>query len=79
MDMFFVNQKKHEVNGDKWVNTIHVKDTENDALHQFHAFMSTYGYGYAEGTDYVACSVEVDDGRCIKNEVDDRRPAPDEE
>lgn len=69
---FFVNQKRHQTNG-SWLNNIHVKEEFGEAMHQFHAFLSTYGYGFAEGVDYAACSVETDGGRFIKNEVDDRR------
>ena len=70
--MFFVVQKKHTANGN-WDNNVHTKATENEAMHQYHAFMSTYGYGQSETLDYVACSVESDDGRLIRNEIDDRR------
>ena len=69
--MFFVNQKRHNPNG-TWTNTTHVKDTEYEAIHQFHAFMSTYGYGYSEVDDYVACSMEDEHGNQMRVEVDDR-------
>lgn len=71
--MFFVVQKKHTANGN-WDNNVHVKETRDEAFHQFHAFMSTYGYGQVNTLDYVACSVEADDGHTIFGpEVDDRR------
>lgn len=73
--MYFVVQKKHTTANDTWDNNVHTKATYDDAMHQFHAFMSTYGYGQSATLDYVACSVETDDGRTIKNEVDDRRAA----
>lgn len=70
--MFFVIQKKHKTNG-TWENNVHTKTTEDEAKHQFHAFMSTYAYGQDNTVDYAACSVETDDGRTIMNEIDDRR------
>ena len=71
--MFFVNQKRHNSNGNAWDSGIIVKETRDEALHQFHAFMSTYAYGQNVALDYIACSVESDDGLIIKNEIDDRR------
>ena len=69
----FVNQKKHRTTG-AWDNGCVVRDTVNDALHQYHAFMSTYGYGYDATVDYCSCSVESESGAIIKGpEVDDRR------
>ena len=73
--MYFVVQKKHASSNDTWTNTVHTKDTEDEAMHQFHAFMSTYAYGQDNTLDYVAGSVEADDGRVIKNEIDDKRGA----
>lgn len=70
--MFFVVQKKHKVNN-TWENNIHTKETVEEAMHQFHAFMSTYGYGFDETVNYAGCDVQTDDGREIKSEVDDRR------
>jgi hypothetical protein len=74
---FFVNQKKHKPNASpEWDNGCHVKDDLNAAMHQFHAFLSTYAYGQDATVDYCACSVEAMDGRIVKNEVDDRIPVP---
>lgn len=72
--MYFVIQKKHTANG-AWDNNVHTKDTADEAMHQFHAFMSTYGYGQNEALDYIACSVEEDNGIVIKSEINDRREA----
>lgn len=69
--MYFVIQKKHNTSG--WDNGVIAKDSYDDAMHQFHAFMSTYGYGQYSMLDYVACTIETDDGRVLKNEIDDRR------
>ena len=74
--MFFVNQKKHKGTNDSWDNNCHVKQTFNEAMHQFHAFMSTYAYEQDQTIDYASCSVERQDGAIIKNEVDDRIPVP---
>ena len=69
--MFFVIQKKKTTAG-AWNNNVHVKETLNEALHQFHAFMSTYAYGQDANLDYCACEVQTQDGRNIKSEIDDR-------
>lgn len=74
---YFVNQKLHKTN-DTWTNNVHVKEAETDeaafnlAMHQFHAFMSTYGYGQDATVDYCSGSVEAMDGRIVKSELDDR-------
>ena len=73
--MYFVNQKKHKNSG-TWDNNCHTKNTLDEAMHQFHAFMSTYAYGQDETVDYASCSVEAMDGRIVRNEVDDRIPVP---
>lgn len=69
---FFVNQKKHNISNDTWDNNCHVKETLNEAYHQFHAFMSTYAYGQDSNVDFASCSVEALDGSISKNEVDNR-------
>ena len=69
--MFFVDQKMHKTN-DTWTNNTHVKATLNEAMHQFHAFMSTYGYGQDASVDYAACEVEDANGMIVKSEVDNR-------
>lgn len=70
--MYFVIQKKHVAEGN-WDNNVFTHATEDEAKHRFHAFMSTYAYGQSATMDYVACTIETDDGRVIKNEIDDRR------
>lgn len=77
--MFFVNQKKHNKNTDAWDNNVHVKETLDAAMHQFHAFLSTYGYGQDASFDYTSCSVENVDGLIEKNEVDNRIPVESED
>lgn len=69
----FVNQKKHKTTG-AWDNNVHVKETVDEAKHQYHAFMSTYAYGQDNTVDFCSCSVETDYGQIIVGpEVDDRR------
>ena len=70
--MYFVIQKKHTTNG-SWDNGVHSKETFDEAMHQFHAFMSTYAYGQVNTLDYVSCDVERDDGLSMKNEIYDIR------
>ena len=72
--MYFVIQKKHNMTG-TWDNNVHVKETKDDAFHQFHAFMSTYAYGQNPNLDYIAAEVQTEDGRSIKGEIDNRMPA----
>ena len=72
--MFFVNQKKHTTSGNWDCGSI-PKNSRDEAMHQFHAFLSTYGYGQNAELDYVSCSVEEDNGIVIKSEIDDRREA----
>ena len=77
--MYFVNQKKHKSANDTWDNNVHVRETLNEAFHQFHAFLSTYGYGQDQTVDYTSCSIENMNGSIIRNEVDDRIPQPEPE
>ena len=84
MAQVFVNQKYHKTTG--WVNNVQVKTGEtideavNLAKHQFHAFMSTYGYGVDNTIDYVACDVTDLDGLVLMGpEIDNRiEPEPEE-
>ena len=70
--MYFVNQKKHNKESGAWENDAHTKDTYEEAMHQFHSFMSTYAYKQDENLDFVSCSVEDQNGRIIRSEIDDR-------
>lgn len=79
MAQIFVNQKYHKNN--TWTNNVHVKEgaTVDEAvclaMHQFHAFMSTYAYGQDQAIDYASCSVEDISGVILKQEVDNRMVA----
>ena len=68
MNEYFVIQKKHDRETGKWDNTVTVKKTENEARHQFHAFMSTYAYGVKEQYDYISCMIEDINGAIIQSE-----------
>ena len=79
---FFVNQRKHKVTG-TWDNNTHVKATQNEAMHQFHAFMSTYAYGQDATVDYATCEVVASDGFVVKPmeiwQAPEPEPEPEEE
>lgn len=55
------------------------QDTLENAKHQFHQIMTTYAYGANENYNYVMCEIKATDGRTVMLEVDDRRPAPEQE
>ena len=71
----FVVQIKRSVNGD-YSNNVHTKATEDEALHQFHAFLSTYAYGNDPNVDYCACYVYRMDGSCVEWKVVNRIQNP---
>ena len=82
---FFVNQMKHKKTG-QWVNDIVPKETEYDARHKAHFFMSSYAYGEDPEVDYCSVSVTNLYGAVIVPiEVDNRiveepePPEPEEE
>lgn len=56
-----------------------VKDTLDAARQSFHAYLGAYGYGQAEGVDYVQCMVFDMAGRVRDSIVDDRIPRPEPE
>lgn len=56
-----------------------VKDTLDAARESFHAYLGAYGYGQAEGVDYVQCMVIDMAGRVRDSIVDDRIPRPEPE
>lgn len=72
MEQYFVNQKRRKNTGE-WTNLVIVKNTENEARHQAHAFMSTYAYEQDANVDY--CSVSVTNlygATIVPTEVDNR-------
>ncbi len=71
MNIHFLVQVKH-TNG-AWDKGVVVKDSLDAAKQSFFAYLGAYGFGHDANTDYVAVMILTDDGRCVKNEVDDRR------
>ncbi len=71
--MYFVIQKRHEVESGKWQTAVITKTTEDEALLQLYGFMFTYSHGKGDpALDYVSCEIEDLDGRVIKREIDNR-------
>ena len=57
-----------------------VKDTLDDAKQSYHAYLGAYGYGHDANTDYVQVAINNITGATVTGpEIDDRRPAPEEE
>lgn len=71
--MYFIIQKRHEIESGKWQNAVITKTTEDDALLQLYGFMFTYSHGKGDpALDYVSCQIEDLEGRVIKREIDNR-------
>lgn len=71
--MYFIIQKRHEIESGKWQNAVITKNTEDEALLQLYGFMFTYSHGKGDPSlDYVSCQIEDLDGRVIKREIDNR-------
>lgn len=71
--MFFIIQKRHEIESGKWQNAVITKTTEDEALLQLYGFMFTYSHGKGDpALDYVSCQIEDLEGRVIKREIDNR-------
>ena len=71
---YFLTEIKHDAEG--FTKGVVVKDTLDGARQSFHAYLGAYGYGNAEGVDYVACYICDMSGRITDLCVDDRRPTP---
>ena len=71
MNKWFLVQVKR-TNG-TYEKGVVVKDTEDAAKQSFFAYLGAYGFGHDANTDYVAVYILTDDGRIVKNEIDDRR------
>ena len=71
MEKFFLSQIKHKIkdNTEIWEKGIVIKNTPDEALQSFHAYLGAYAYGHEVGTDYVCC--EVTDINC--NRIDWKR------
>ena len=44
-----------------------VHDTADNARQGFHAYLSAYGYGHEQGTDYVFACVHDSNGAVVEN------------
>ena len=53
-----------------------VKDSYNDALQSYFAYLGAYGYGHDEKTDYVQVAILNSVGLQLEGRVDDRIPRP---
>ena len=71
MNTHFLVQVRH-TNG-AWDKGVVVKDSLDAAKQSFFAYLGAYGFGHDANTDYVAVMIITDDGRVVKNEIDDRR------
>ena len=71
--MFFIIQKRHEIESGKWNNAVITRETEDEALLQLYGYMFTYSHGKGDpALDYVSCAIQTIDGRITKNEIDNR-------
>lgn len=69
--MYLVIFERKNIDG-TWANNVTPYNTYNDAVHQFHGLLSSYGYGNNPSYNYVACFIQTLDGAIIKSEVDNR-------
>lgn len=57
-----------------------VKNTLAEAKQSYHAYLGAYGYGHDASTDYVQVAInDIKGATRVGPEIDDRRPAPEEE
>ena len=57
-----------------------VKNTLDEAKQSYHAYLGAYGYGHDPATDYVQVAInDIKGATRVGPEIDDRRPAPEEE
>jgi len=68
---FFLHQIRTKMeNGAKVFDKgIAVKDTFEAAKQSYHAYMGAYGYGNAEGTDFVSCMITDMSGMVLMAET----------
>ena len=59
MEKYFLHQIKHNPTTDAWDKGIVIKDTPEQALQGYHAYLGAYAYGHDTSTDYV--QVEITD------------------
>ena len=57
-----------------------VKNTLNEAKQSYHAYLGAYGYNHDPATDYVQVAInDIKGATRVGPEIDDRRPAEEEE
>ena len=57
-----------------------VKNNLDEAKQSYHAYLGDYGYNHDPATDYVQVAINNIMGATVTGpEIDDRRPAPEEE
>lgn len=69
MEKFFLHQIKHNPTTDAWDKGIVIKDTPEQALQGYHAYLGAYAYGHDLNTDYV--QVEITDIHGNRLEIDE--------
>ena len=77
MDKYFLVQIKRT--NEAIEKGVVVKDSYNDALQGFHAYLGAYGFGHDPKTDYVSVAIIRGDGIMTDGRVDDRIPRPEPE
>ena len=65
--MFFLHQIKHT--GENYDKGIVVKNTLEDALQGYHAYLGAYAYGHDATTDFVSAMITNEDGAVLMNET----------
>lgn len=79
--MFFLHQIKHS-NGN-YDKGIVVKDTYDDALQGYHAYLGAYAYNHDASTDWVSAMITNDEGTVMNGETWSKpvqpEPEPNEE
>lgn len=60
---YFLHQIKHT--GGAYEKGIVIKDTLNDALQSFHAYLGAYAYGHDNATDMVSCLITDSNGAIV--------------
>lgn len=77
MDKFFLVQVKR-TNGTIEKGVV-VKDSLDEALQSYFAYLGAYGYGKDKNTDYVSVAIINGEGLMLEGRVDDRTPKPEPE
>lgn len=79
MEKYFLHQIKHNPTTDAWDKGIVIKDTQEQALQGYHAYLGAYAYGHDPNTDYVQVDITDIWGNRKPFETWDGRVAPEPE